>query len=369
MALAKRNKHTTLAGELDIQHEELRGFTRSIAELQWLMLILVLLFFAVSGTKIERQMEFISAMVGYAGFVLAFRYINFNLIEQQWKLALETWVMILFISWVLASTGTVQGPMVNLYLLVIIASALTLGKWATLMETGLIMSCYVFISHSQLGLQALSLVAFSDLMSTFTPFVLVAYLTTMLASDIQAAKRKMIVLSQTDELTGLLNMRAFHSLLNREQRKFARYGHGFSTMMIDADGLKAVNDRFGHETGNRLVMTVADTIQHSLRETDVLARYGGDEFVVLLPDTTAEQAAISAERIRVAVENTSFNQDGERISATVSIGIASCPDDANDAKDLLEHADSALYRSKQSGRNQATRYTRVQRQGSPTETA
>ena len=346
------------ASELDVQREELRGFSRSIAELEWLMLILVLLYFVVPGTSasITDSGGVVLAMVAFAVFVIGFHYVNFHGHDTRWKLALETWVMIAFITWVLWNTGKVDSPLLNLYLLVIIASALTLGKLATLMEAALISACYLYMGYAEFEYGVFSLATFSDLMSTFTPFILVAYLTTMLSADIQYAKDKIIKLSQTDELTGLLNMRSFNSILSSEVSKFSRYGRTFSVMMVDADGLKQVNDRFGHEAGNRLVTMIANTIQDGLRETDILARYGGDEFVVMLPEASAEDTSKTAQRIRQAVENTTLSQDGERISTTVSVGIANCPEDATDEQTLLDRADTALYRSKRSGRNQVNRY-------------
>lgn len=348
------NKLNAAAHQPDVEQEELRGFSRSIAEIEWLLLILGLLYLFVPTAIISDRAEVIGTMVGFAGFVVAFRYINFYRRETRWKLALETWAMLAFISVLLWHTGKVDSPLLNLYLLVIIACALTLGKLATFMEVALISCWYLYMGYSAYGPEVFSLQTFSDLMSTFSPFLLVAYLTTMLSADIHHAKRSILSLSETDELTGLPNMRAFKLVQQREMKRYGRYGHAFTLMMIDTDGLKEVNDRYGHEAGNRLIVLVANTIRERMRDADTLARYGGDEFILLLPETSSSQVFEVAERIRTAVEHSSFDEQGARISTTVSIGIASCPDDAINTQELIDKADAALYESKHGGRNRTT---------------
>ena len=345
---------TATPGNLSIVQEELRGFSRSFAELEWLMLILCLLYLFVPGADIDNRSGVIQTMLGFACFVLIFRYTNFYRAETRWKLAIETWGMIVFISWMLWHTGMVHSPLINLYLLVIIACALTLGKLITFMELTLISCWYLYMGYATYGDDAFSLKTLSELMSTFSPFVLVGYLTTMLSSDIHYARQQIVSASETDELTKLPNMRAFNDLLQKENTRFQRYNKPFSIMMIDIDDLKTVNDRFGHETGNRLIVMAANSINERIRSADVVARYGGDEFIMLLPETDAGQLQELAERIRTAVENTAFDEQGQRVSTTVSIGVASCPTDAVSSKDLIHKADSALYRSKRAGRNRTT---------------
>jgi diguanylate cyclase (GGDEF)-like protein len=348
------SKQTHSSGNLNIVQEELRGFSRSFAELEWLMLILSLLYLFVPGASINDRSGVIQTMLGFACFVIVFRYTNFHRMESRWKLAVETWGMIIFISWMLWHTGMVTSPLINLYLLLIIACALTLGKLVTFMELALISCWYLYMAYTSYGDDVFSLKTFSSLMSTFSPFVLVGYLTTMLSSDIHYAKQKIITASETDELTKLPNMRAFNELLQNENARFKRYNKPFSIMMIDIDELKVVNDRFGHETGNQLIIMAANSIKGRTRNADVLARYGGDEFIMLLPETDAEQLRELADRIRTAVENAAFDEQGERIATTVSIGLASCPADAVSPKDLINKADAALYRSKRGGRNRIT---------------
>jgi diguanylate cyclase (GGDEF)-like protein len=336
--------------------EELRGFSRSMADLQWLLIILAILYFFIPIRPIGNIDAMIITLVCYSGLVMVFRYLNFHTCETRWKLAIETWVMISFITAILWYTGMVESPLLNLYLLVIIACAITLGKVMTLLEVALIACCYLYMGYQTYSVEILSPETFTMLMAKFSPFLLVAYVTSMLASDIKSAKNKITVVSQTDELTGLLNMRAFNTILEKEIMVAARYSTPYTVLMIDVDGLKKVNDHFGHSAGNRLVKSVASSLKNCLRTSDVLARYGGDEFVVLMPHTSTEQSRVAAERIRYAIDNTSFNMNGNRIAATVSIGIASFPDCVGEAESVLDKADVALYKSKQSGRNRVTYY-------------
>ena len=130
--------------------------------------------------------------------------------------------------------------------------------------------------------------------------------------------------------------------------------------MIDADNLKQVNDTYGHKAGDKLILTIANTIKECLRTSDIICRYGGDEFVALLPQLPATRAVETGERLRSAVENTSFDADGKKIKSTVSIGIATYPDEVGNVFELLEKADEALYECKRTGRNLVTSYSSAQ---------
>ena len=341
---------------MDIEHVELRGFSRSIAELEWLLLILVVLYTVVPGNFITDQWTILQSCIYFAGFVLAFRYLNFYERETRWKLAIEIWGMIIFITWILWHTGKIDSPLLNLYLLVVITSGLTMGKVTTLLILLLITCVYIYMGYPIFQSSTFSLQSFGRMMTIFSPYLLIAYLTTMLSADLQYARKMFKHLSETDEMTGLNNIRSFNNSLSYEIKKSIRYSQSFSLLMIDADLLKKTNDQYGHAAGDRLIITMAATIQNCLRESDVLARYGGDEFIALLPQTNERKAIEAAERIRSAIQNTSFDMDGNQIKSTASIGIATFPTHADNINELLRLADLSLYESKQKGRNQVTLY-------------
>src|SRR5687767_4120431 len=332
--------------------EELRAFSRTVAEIEWLTVILVLLYQVIVAPEPETTSRLALGTLLFAGFVLSFHYLNLYRKESNWKIALETWVMIAFITWVLLHTGRLESPLANLYLLVIITTALTLGRAATLLQIALIAACYIWLSDpSQSESMAVYLAA---LAAQFTPMILVAYITTMLSSDIRRALTHIKMLSERDELTGVLNMRAFGTVAERISRQAARYNHTYTIMMVDSDNLKVVNDTYGHQAGNRLLQMLVQCIQAQLRETDILARYGGDEFIVLLPETAAAGAEIVATRIRQRVEAAVLTTRDRPVSTTVSLGIASYPEHAADLESVMERADQALYASKSGGRNRVT---------------
>ena len=330
---------------------ELRGFSRTLAELEWLLLALVLLYFVLPTTLILDRWSMLVATVVYAAFVISFRSSKLFTVETQWKLAVEAWAITIFITWCVYLTGGVESPMMNLYLLVLIFSALTLGKIVTLLVFVLISAVYFYFAHIAHYSEPMTLARFGEMTMTFAPYLLVAYLTSLLAADLKHAREGLEELSDTDELTGLKNRRGFNAALEAEIKKAARYKRPFSVLMMDADNLKPVNDRFGHSVGDKLIITIADVIRDSLRETDVLARYGGDEFVIILTETTEEFAVEVAERIRTAVENTSFSAEGERVSSTISVGVSSFGREAQSEEEIMIRADKKLYESKRNGKN------------------
>ena len=341
---------------LSIEQEELRGISRTVAEIEWLLLILVLLYQVSEGPAAEDRSAISAGLFFYAAFVLGFHYANFYKAESRWKIAIETFVMLLFITWVLWYTGKLASPLVNTYLLVIITSALALGKLTTMLEMAMIAACFVLLGENSSAGALLSLTYIGGLMAQLAPMLLVAYITTMFSADIRFGLNRARLLSETDDLTGLYNMRGFTIVVGRLFDQAVRYNRPASMLMIDSDNLKAVNDLYGHEAGNRLLKTVAKCIETELRHTDVLARYGGDEFVALLPETMAARALEVAGRILKAVATAPLEFEGKRIETSVSIGLASYPEDGRSIDAIQGRADRAMYLAKEQGRNRVVKF-------------
>jgi len=164
-------------------------------------------------------------------------------------------------------------------------------------------------------------------------------------------------LAQTDALTGLANLRYFRSRLEDEVRRAIRYGTALTCVMADMDHLKPVNDELGHAAGDQAIAAVAEIIRAELRTTDVGARYGGDEFVLLLPHTTAPEGQVLAERLCARLAATALEAFGRRILLHASFGVAEMAASPDPAGDLVRHADEALYAAKRHGRGQVAVYS------------
>jgi diguanylate cyclase (GGDEF)-like protein len=163
-----------------------------------------------------------------------------------------------------------------------------------------------------------------------------------------------------DELTGLLTSKSFFSEMRHEAAQAEAESRPFCVLMMDLDHFKEVNDKFGHLVGSKTLEEVGAVIKKALRSGDVAARFGGEEFAAFLLDADYAQALVAAERVRSAIEQHEFPATRENVGPghriTISIGVASFPDDAKDPIELVELADSALYRAKRSGRNQICAY-------------
>ena len=170
------------------------------------------------------------------------------------------------------------------------------------------------------------------------------------ALDITQRKRdeeEIHLLATTDSLTGIANRREFSSILAREVERAKRYGVPMSLAMYDLDYFKRVNDTFGHDVGDYVLQAVTDLVKENIRATDVVARWGGEEFMVLMPQSDMQAARIVAEKLRLAIAGHGFDKVGE---LTASFGVAAF-EPQDDLNSLLKRVDDALYLAKERGRN------------------
>ena len=158
-------------------------------------------------------------------------------------------------------------------------------------------------------------------------------------------------LANTDSLTGLLNRRAFSEILKLEHEKYLRYKEKFSLLIIDIDHFKSVNDVYGHSAGDETLKVFSDAVKTHLRKSDTLCRWGGEEFLILLPNSDEKSSQILAEKLRLEIEGLSIQYLKDRIKFTVCIGIASINKNDSSPENLIHRADIALFAAKDSGRN------------------
>jgi diguanylate cyclase (GGDEF)-like protein len=165
-------------------------------------------------------------------------------------------------------------------------------------------------------------------------------------------KSKMRELAATDGLTGLYNHKRICDLLRDEMRRAERYNRPLSVLMVDVDSFKSFSDSYGHQSGDQLLKSVAQLLRSGVRGVDRLGRYGGEEFIIVMPETHKDDAYQLAERIRSKVEENAYIiVAGEEIHRTISVGVASFPEDGLNPTEVVSRADEALYRAKDSGRN------------------
>jgi len=177
--------------------------------------------------------------------------------------------------------------------------------------------------------------------------------------ELEAARRELAqqkaaaeAMARSDALTGLANRRAFDEVFEQEIRRAGRYGTPLSLVMTDIDFFKAINDSHGHHVGDLVLKHFAQTLQSSVRDVDLVGRWGGEEFVVLMPDATLDAARLAAERMRLAVAGAPARCGNAHCGYTASFGVAAFSGEGTSSHDaMLSRADAALYRAKKNGRN------------------
>lgn len=210
---------------------------------------------------------------------------------------------------------------------------------------------------SYLVIQNISEYETKDILSDYLSNVLRTSLS-ILAESKERDKIRMMAL--TDEVTGLFNQRKLLEDLDLHIGRYNNDRAGFSLLFVDVDYFKNVNDQFGHVVGSQLLTDIAGILKNQLRSSDLVYRYGGDEFIVLLPRTNVEETKKIALRISEAVKNSEFKVDHDKnYHLSLSIGLASYPNDATNAKSIIDFADKMMYMSKKSGRGKVFHVTEV----------
>jgi diguanylate cyclase (GGDEF)-like protein len=305
---------------------------RSTRSIEILCLALAALVLVWSRALMTQLWPVLGLLAAFAVAIVAFRARRFFPRRTRTRLLIESWSMVIFITGVLWFTGKSSSPLLNLYLLPIILSALTLGRLVTLLQVAVIAACHLLLAAATPGLDVVSLVYASQAVGQLAPFLLVAYLTTTLSADITEARERIENLAQNDALTGLYNLRMFNEVWQREHASAERDRGVYALLMIDMDKLKDINDSFGHEAGNSAITLVAQCLQRSIRNTDYAARFGGDEFAVLLPGASPEIAEAVIKRVRHNVYKTTLDLRSRMIRCSVSIGVVNYPKSIADRK-------------------------------------
>jgi diguanylate cyclase (GGDEF)-like protein len=190
---------------------------------------------------------------------------------------------------------------------------------------------------------------------------LLAYLASVFALAERTMRGAVEKMSRIDPLTGLFNSSQLYPMLEQEVQRTRRSERGFCLLMIDLDGLKAVNDTYGHHRGDEVLRALGGVIRGSIRNLDTAYRLHGDEFMVLLPETAIPGAFVVAEKVRIGAEEVGLAAGTVEILTSVSIGLVSCPEDGTNADELMLAADRAMYQAKSLGKNQVSGNPRPRR--------
>ena len=327
-----------------------KGYDRIMGNISWLLIALVALVIKIIPTD-NSSMAFLAIFSILLFFYnLNARYGAMSSKFSPFKTFIDLMVFLAFIVAVCWYTGKMTSPFMSLIYLILMASALTQGRRVTYFMAGLAITSYILLAS----------VDFRELNYYLThileifPFMLIAHLGAMLAGESETARREVERLSLTDEVTGINNMRNFFLLADVQEKLAKRYIRPFAICMIDADNLKKVNDKHGHFAGTVLIQQVARMISDNIRSSDIAARYGGDEFVIMFNETGKQDVITAVERIVSSMASTPFDFEEESITTTLSAGLAGYPDDGEDVRAVMANADEAMYASKRNGKNRLT---------------
>lgn len=276
----------------------------------------------------------------------------------RWRLPIEAAVVLVFLTVLIAMTGGHDSPYFFGYILLVGAAALSAEDLGAAILAVVSSVAYIAAVVFASGAAPLASADFGLVAFNLVAIALVMYVGSIIGREQRRAREEALRLSRFDSLTTLHSRDYFMSELEQEILRATRTGRPFAVAMIDLDGLKAANDRFGHDWGDNLLRAVADVLRGDIRVTDVAARFGGDEFVLILPETDLSGAILVAEKVRVDISRVALPHNGAVVRTSASVGVVTFPDDGRSSAELMRRADLAMYEAKRRGRDQIVRFAR-----------
>ena len=329
-------------------------YDRVVRIVAWVFLLTTTAIVAATGLWPETQPAILVLLVFSGLFVLVIHDLLPADALGPAKFVVEGSVAITVATLLVALTGGAASPFFFAFPLIVGGAALVVAPRITLALTLAATTGYVLAVLAGSTAGSLGPAAAATVGVNLTALILIAYVAMVIARAQRRTRDAAIRLSTVDSLTGLFNRTFFFAAMDREIARSARSGRGFCLLLMDLDELKAVNDRFGHFYGDRVLRGVGDVINQGVRQIDTAARYGGDEFVVLLPETDPTGAFVLAEKIRIGVNAMTIELPGGSPRPSLSIGYVSYPDDGRTADELIISADGAMYASKRAGKDRVT---------------
>jgi len=280
----------------------------------------------------------------------------------RWRRPAEAVGAIIFLGLLMALTGSASSPFFVGFFLVVAGTALSTEGRAPLAIALLAAATLALVGIVGAIDAPLDPVAVAWIGFDAVALILLADIATAAARAQRHARDEALRASRFDALTGLYNRGFFFTMMEQEIRRSERMDRGFTVLMLDLDDLKPVNDRFGHQWGDRLLRATAETIRRTIRFTDSAARYGGDEFVILLPETDAPGGYVVGEKLRKDIADVALHAADRVVRSSVSVGLVNYPDDGTTIEQLVAAADVAMYEAKRRGKNRIVGYqTRLER--------
>ena len=318
----------------------------------WLTTTIVLLGVGISGSFAADQAPIFVLGAAAVLAVVLFHEVLGDAQRGRLVRLLEVVAAVALIGGLLAFTGFASSPFAMLFALVAVAAALAYGPRAGLATAGLATAAFAVVLLLDPGLQTYGPEDALRLSVGLGATWLLAFVAVAYAGHQRRTVAHALALSRTDPLTTLFNRSQLFVTLEQEVSRTRRSDRGFCVLMIDVDGLKAINDSAGHLRGDEVLRALGAVIRGSIRTVDSAYRYGGDEFVVLLPETDIVGAFVVAEKIRAGAEDVGMVTAEADAMTSVSIGLVSHPEDGLGAEELMVAADRAMYQAKKLGKNQ-----------------
>jgi diguanylate cyclase (GGDEF)-like protein len=322
--------------------------TRAVLWLEVIALAIGALQFAFAPATVSKPLIAAAGLALLSMSILLVRTIP----ALQRSSARQHWVaiaaLLTCITLLVIGTGGIGSALVTLFLIPLAAVALAFGRWLLVAAVGVAVVVLAYVLGALTpGIDIHSREFAVLLMSALAPGVAVGVALGAVIGQMQTAVQRISDLAATDSLTGLLNLRAFESVLQQEHRKAERFGRPYTLIIVDADNVKVVNETLGHEAGSQVIVAVAAAISRSIRTSDIAARLGGDEFIVLLSEADAETGATIAQRIRNNVYAGTVSVANRLIRANASLGVATFPDDHLYPKELMILADQRMQQDRE----------------------
>lgn len=327
------------------------SYDRVFRIVSWTFLMATAIIVAASGQWADRLPRIVVWIAIAGGFTLVIHDLTPGRLPATLRGFLEAVAALAFAAVLVVLTDGYASPFGFAFPLIVGGASLVIGLTPTLVLALGATVGYLVAGYAGSGAPTPPQVVM--LAVNLTVLYLLAGIGSFVGREQRRSRDAALRLSAVDALTGLFNRTFFFAALEREIARSERSGRGFCLIMLDLDELKAVNDRHGHHAGDAVLRAVSETVKSGIRRIDVAARYGGDEFVALLPETDPTGGWVLAEKIRLGVAEASIA--GIEMRPTVSVGVVSYPTDGRTADALMLSADRAMYVSKRGGKNRVAR--------------